>query len=1675
VYRVNLVLSFLLAFLVSNQIAISNEILVEESNNHYVILKLEAPDFQFGQIQSNGQSFQTISFPDCAFTCTENKPKLPIKTALIGIPASAEIQLQIVNSEYSARKVYQIEPVKHISVGLNTEHKSTKAIKESYKSINRFYPEEIVQIGFTGYIRNARVAQIQFNPAQYNPAIGIIRLYHNLEVKVIFKRFMESPAKKTLTNSPIESEFFKQILEKNILNYDISKKWQSKQNSIMPSPALINQQPGANLSPNHCCRVYVDKEGIYSINYEDLKYALGKEIDQIDPRTFKMYNKGKPVPIYVRGETDRKFNKKDEIIFYGVHNKGEQTYYDKYSFENVYWLYWTGTIGTRMIEHKVENEFDTDNVLNFRKYKYLTHFEENNIFIRLPQAKDNITGDYHYERYGYILHRGDSMFLPPLPFDNWYWDEISAPNLKTYSFDLPDVAETSLSATVRIALRGRTANPANPDHHIQIWLNGKKLLEDAKWDGQQLHTFESDEISQAYLVKNQNQIEIICPGDTQAKEIDQVLLDWIEVEYWRDYTAVDNFLQFSFPIDSDNLSGFQNEARAIISNFSTNRIEVYGTDGSKYTGIAVVEDKNNPGKYQAIVRVPGQSLNPNVRYFALDTDRFQKPKAVIRDEPSYLKSTANGADYIIITHDDFTSGVRELAELRVAQGLRVAIVTTQNIYDEFNYGILSPYAIRDFLAYAYENWRLPSPSFVTLIGDVKTIKPKPSKELFSIKAFIPTVLVRSNQYGATASDFQFSLLHGEDALPDIAVSRLPVNNMIELNDVIEKVISYEKNKVLGIWRKRLLFLGGTGGKDEDFSSQSEDLIKSYIPNLFEISRIYSQDHESPYYGETMDVISGMSSGNLFVNFIGHGGGGIWSDNRMMGLEDVELLENKGRYPFILSMTCFTGDFENENRQCLGEKMVIAEKRGAIGFLGATGLGWVYGDFWLAHEMFKSLFELSSTNKTTIGNIVTNAKINFLSKYPNYIDIANIFTLFGDSAQLFEFPEKSIKLQTPGAIESDRTLEIKGSITDQELLNNGELEVAISFPSNEEGISQIQRVNIPINSEQFSLQTEIPQYKSGVGIIRAYAWNESTDAIGATTYSLEMPYISDFYIEPLISLNSKSYLYAEAYGIGSLSFYAYWTHNPEKGWTKVSMNPFRENIYRTATTLPSDSSSVVYYYLELIDSKGRTVKTPRQYYGVAAYPDLTFTDKKIRWIIDKDSFLLAEVKNIGKQPANNIVVRFYEDSTENKKIGKDQLITELEPDDYTVVQVQWEPKKDEYTIFVEIDPDEKIVEQNEFNNIISETFYGDKFVLTPQKGSNGAIQSLDGNLTFNLAGGKIKQNAVLDMKKLDRIPLRQPELKYAPLPENSDGAVYSLKLVSENVETEEYYNFPANLSIQPEISQTSNLDRLKIYSYDPVSSKWVLAGKNFVQNNKVKAEIMMTESLQTENFFALLESNDQTAPEIEITIEHQGFIPGSYVSESPVFTVALRDDNGIDIRKNSSCEVPERLMLFKDQTKVDRTEYSVSISPSSSGLVLLAYSTNFSPGQHMLTVQAFDSSGNLGEDNIEFTVAGELEIKKIANYPNPVKPGNNRSRGEGTIFAYILTKQADIATLKIYTGSGRLVKSFDTLDVFADYNEFFWDGLDEDGEELSNGVYFYKMKVEQDDKVDEKTGKLVILR
>ncbi len=138
------------------------------------------------------------------------------------------------------------------------------------------------------------------------------------------------------------------------------------------------------------------------------------------------------------------------------------------------------------------------------------------------------------------------------------------------------------------------------------------------------------------------------------------------------------------------------------------------------------------------------------------------------------------------------------------------------------------------------------------------------------------------------------------------------------------------------------------------------------------------------------------------------------------------------------------------------------------------------------------------------------------------------------------------------------------------------------------------------------------------------------------------------------------------------------------------------------------------------------------------------------------------------------------------------------------------------------------------------------------------------------------------------------------------------------------------------------------------------------------------------------------------------------------------------------------------------------------------------GEHDISLKIWDNFNNstLITRRIEAVATDKLELTDVMNYPNPIKAGMS-----STAFQYCLNDNVDHVTIKLFTESGKKIKTIDITSgdlTRMDCNQVNWDLLDADGDRLANGIYLYKVTAEKrlpdgSSENADKTGKLVILR
>jgi hypothetical protein len=136
--------------------------------------------------------------------------------------------------------------------------------------------------------------------------------------------------------------------------------------------------------------------------------------------------------------------------------------------------------------------------------------------------------------------------------------------------------------------------------------------------------------------------------------------------------------------------------------------------------------------------------------------------------------------------------------------------------------------------------------------------------------------------------------------------------------------------------------------------------------------------------------------------------------------------------------------------------------------------------------------------------------------------------------------------------------------------------------------------------------------------------------------------------------------------------------------------------------------------------------------------------------------------------------------------------------------------------------------------------------------------------------------------------------------------------------------------------------------------------------------------------------------------------------------------------------------------------------------LVSYNPFLSEGSHTLMYIGTDKDGNRDTVRNNIYVSYAFQVRDLYNIPNPMQ-GN-------TYFTFNLfsADAPENCRIKIYTVAGRLIKEI-SAPAKVGFNTIYWDGRDNDGETMANGIYLYKLILEDKGKIETSIQKLAILK
>ncbi len=453
----------------------------------------------------------------------------------------------------------------------------------------------------------------------------------------------------------------------------------------------------------------------------------------------------------------------------------------------------------------------------------------------------------------------------------------------------------------------------------------------------------------------------------------QIHLNYIEVEYERAVQTSSGTIEIISPSGSD-WYGYQ----------------VTGLDASSY--LLDVSDPLMPRVRRGSSFSDSSQAGALRRYWATSPSRIRTPlfrgrKVFDAADYARLRSSQNEAGIIIVTYAAWYEELEPLLDMHAQyeeEPLRAVRVKLSDIFDEFSGGVYDPVAIRNFLRYAYLNWRGPAgqaepPRYVLFVGDG-------DYDYRNLLSNTDDNWMPPWENGGVCTDDYYVDFDDSATLLDMISGRWPVQSAQEVRAIVEKTVEYALRPFYGAWKNTATFVADDEWKEgrcaEDFhTTDSENLINEVLPNYFTFRKIYgilypfrqsSSTSQKP--DATRDLLETINNGTLLINYVGHGNERVWTDEQMFVMDrDFPMIRNERVWPVIVAGTCTWGGFDRPNERCFPELLLGGRYVGSVACIAATRFTFVNQNQQLTEVFYEEVFRQGIDRRQSLGEALQLVK------------------------------------------------------------------------------------------------------------------------------------------------------------------------------------------------------------------------------------------------------------------------------------------------------------------------------------------------------------------------------------------------------------------------------------------------------------------------------------------------------------------------------------------------------------------------------------------------------------------------------------------------------------------------------------------------------------------------------
>ena len=375
---------------------------------------------------------------------------------------------------------------------------------------------------------------------------------------------------------------------------------------------------------------------------------------------------------------------------------------------------------------------------------------------------------------------------------------------------------------------------------------------------------------------------------------------------------------------------------------------------------------------------------------------------------------------------------------REKDGLTVEVVTPEAIYNEFSSGTPDATAYRRLMKMFYDRSSSLGnpPKYLLLFGDGIYDNRGISGEVQGVSWSNMLLTFQSqeslNVYSYATDDY-FAFLEdnsGSNFSRDkmcLGVGRFPIRTVTEATQMVDKTISYMENKDSGSWKNNVTFVADDGNNEDSFTTnhmkqadQLAEAIEEMQPG-FLVNKVYFDAYKRSSLGTYPDVHNEieklLKSGQLLINYTGHGSTTHWADESVWTQTDINNSSYK-HLPVWVTATCDFTRFDDVKTSA-GESVFLNPTSGGIALFTTTRVVFSGNNANLNKALIDNVFQEGENSRYTLGEAMmyTKRQLNDSNKLN--------FILIGDPALKFAYPEYKARVTAVnGEAVSDEPFEFK---------------------------------------------------------------------------------------------------------------------------------------------------------------------------------------------------------------------------------------------------------------------------------------------------------------------------------------------------------------------------------------------------------------------------------------------------------------------------------------------------------------------------------------------------------------------------------------------------------------------------------------------------------------------------